>query len=161
MFLDASASGDDVFFLTSAQLVSQDYDTGEDVYDAHACSEASPCSASVPVPSPPCDTADSCKAAPSPQPEIFAASGSATFSGAGNLVAPLSKPAVKVKPKAKSLTRAQKLMKALKVCKGKHNKKRRAACEAHARKRYGAKVKGKSAGQATQSRKVHVKRNGR
>ncbi|MFZ1153612.1 MAG: hypothetical protein WAN93_01770 [Solirubrobacteraceae bacterium] len=33
-FLDASESGDDVFFLTSAQLASQDTDTVLDVYDA-------------------------------------------------------------------------------------------------------------------------------
>ena len=37
-FLDASESGDDVFFLTSSRLVPQDEDAARDVYDAHACS---------------------------------------------------------------------------------------------------------------------------
>ena len=61
-----------------------------------------------------------------------------TFTGADNqdLAAPLSRPVVKAK--AKSLTRAQHLARALKQCrKGKTSKKRRAACEKSARKKYG------------------------
>lgn len=47
-FLDASASGDDVFFLTAEKLkavngVTQDIDTNYDVYDAHVCEPSSPC----------------------------------------------------------------------------------------------------------------------
>jgi hypothetical protein len=85
-FLDASESGDDVFFLTAARLAPQDRDTSLDVYDAHVCSTAAPCF-SPPVASPPaCTNSDSCRAAPSPQPPIFGASASATFSGAGNIV---------------------------------------------------------------------------
>ncbi|HEY3865875.1 MAG TPA: hypothetical protein VGL54_07310 [Solirubrobacteraceae bacterium] len=161
-FLDASASGDDVFFLTAAQLVSQDYDTAFDVYDAHVCSQGSPCVASPPVPPPACDTADSCKAAPSPQPEVFGPTGSATFAGAGNLASAVAKPPVRAKSKVKALTRAQKLTNALRACKGKHRKKRRrASCEAQARKRYGARAKEKSPRQAVRSPEVHVKRNGR
>jgi hypothetical protein len=37
---------------------------------------------------PPCTTVNSCRAAPSPQPQIFGAPPSATFSGVGNLVPP-------------------------------------------------------------------------
>ena len=36
-FLDASESGDDVFFLTAAQLVPDDLDGSDDVYDARVC----------------------------------------------------------------------------------------------------------------------------
>jgi hypothetical protein len=84
-FLDASASGADVFFLSSAQLVPEDTGSALAVYDAHVCSVASPCLTEAVSP-PSCVTEASCKAAPSPQPSIFGASGSATFSGAGNLV---------------------------------------------------------------------------
>jgi hypothetical protein len=97
-FVDASESGGDVFFLTTAKLVPQDYDTLWDVYDAHECTSAAPC---LPVPAavpPPCDTEASCKAAPALQPEIFGAPSSETFSGAGNITPPAP---VVVKPKAK------------------------------------------------------------
>ncbi len=84
-FYDASENGDDAFFLTASKLVAADYDTSFDVYDAHACSSEVPCVAE-PVSPPPCTSGDSCKAAPSPQPEIFGPTPSATFSGAGNVV---------------------------------------------------------------------------
>jgi hypothetical protein len=91
-FLDASVSGADVFFLTNAKLSSQDVDTSMDVYDAHECSAASPCLTPPAAPPPPCDTEASCKASPSPQPDIFGAPASATFAGPGNLVPHASKP---------------------------------------------------------------------
>jgi len=85
-FVDASASGGDVFFLTSARLATQDDDNAYDVYDAHICgAEGVPCAPVAAVSSPPCDTEASCKAAPSPQPEIYGAPASSTFTGAGNL----------------------------------------------------------------------------
>ena len=84
VFMDASESGEDVFFLTAAPLVSADKDTAFDVYDAHVCSELAPCAVQALSP-PPCVTEASCKAAPSLQPSIFGASGSATFTGTGNL----------------------------------------------------------------------------
>ena len=49
-FLDASGlgpggeEGEDVFFLTAAQLTEQDVDSAFDIYDAHICSAISPCS---------------------------------------------------------------------------------------------------------------------
>jgi hypothetical protein len=82
-FLDASEDGDDAFFLTSSRLVPGDRDTAFDVYDAHVCSAAEPCSTEV-AQAPPCETADSCRVAPLPQPSVFGAPASATFSGAGN-----------------------------------------------------------------------------
>jgi DNA-binding beta-propeller fold protein YncE len=133
-FLDASASGGDVFFLTAAKLSPQDYDTALDVYDAHECTSAVPCQPTPASAPPPCTTGDACKPSPTPQPTTFGAPASATFSGAGNIAAgssPTSTPAVK----AKSLTRAQKLARALKAC---HRKRRkpRAKCERQARARY-------------------------
>jgi hypothetical protein len=96
-FLEASESGDDVFFLTSAKLSPLDMDNARDVYDAHVCSD-SPCITFPSVQSPPCTTEASCKAAPTPQPSVFGAPASATFAGAGNpLPAAAVKPAVKKK----------------------------------------------------------------
>jgi hypothetical protein len=132
-FMDASEGGGDVFFLTASRLTSQDYDSGLDVYDAQECSVSVRCIAQ-PVSAPPCSSGDSCKASPSPQPSIFGSPASATFAGAGNIVA---SPATGV-VRGKSLTRAQKLASALKAC-GKSPKRKRAACEKQARKRYGAR----------------------
>ncbi len=98
-FVDASETGGDVFFLTNASLAPQDVDTAGDVYDAHECTTLVPCYAPAPVTPPPCDTADSCKAAQSPQPPIFGAPSSETFSGAGNITPTPSVSAAK--PKAK------------------------------------------------------------
>ena len=102
-FLDASESGDDVYFLSSAQLSPLDVDTARDVYDAHVCTSSSPCITFPTTQSPPCNNESSCKASPTPQPSIFGAPASATFSGAGNLQPPPSSGApVVVKAKAKT-----------------------------------------------------------
>lgn len=135
MFLDASQDGGDVFFLTTVKLSSEDRDSAIDIYDAHECTPGEPCFAAPPVQPPTCDTGDSCKAAPSPQPEVFGSPASATFAGVGNVVAPVSKPAAA--PKA--LTRAQKLARALKVCKKKKKGKPRTTCVRQAKAKYGAK----------------------
>jgi hypothetical protein len=84
-FMDASENGDDLFFVTASKLTADDYDTSYDLYDAHVCSAGVPCRR-LPVSPPPCTSGDSCKAAPSPQPEIFGPAPSATFSGVGNVV---------------------------------------------------------------------------
>ncbi len=131
-FVDASESGNDVFFLTSAQLAPQDIDNAYDMYDAHSCSTESPCTAAAVTP-PACTTTDSCRAAPMPQPGIFGAPSSATFSGSGNPAPVVVKTATPTKPKAKPLTRAQKLARALRDCRSRP-KRRRAACKAKARK---------------------------
>lgn len=85
-FLDASESGDDVFFLSAARLTPQAPASGYNVYDAHVCGVGWACAAPQPVVSPPCTNAESCRAALAPQPSIYGAPSSATFSGAGNLV---------------------------------------------------------------------------
>jgi hypothetical protein len=99
-FMDASENGDDIFFVTASKLTAADYDTTNDVYDAHACTEASPCH-TTPVSPPACTSGDSCKSAPSPQPEIFGPAPSATFSGAGNVVGETKKNVVKHKTKTR------------------------------------------------------------
>jgi hypothetical protein len=137
VFMDASGKGpggqeaEDVFFLSSYHLTAADPDVGYDVWDAHVCSASSPCIA-PPVHPPPCSSGDSCKPAPAPQPELFGPGPSETFSGAGNVTpAPTAAP--------RSLTGKQKLARALAACRKqyKRSKKRRAACERSAHKRYG------------------------
>ncbi len=100
-FVDASVSGDDVFFITKDQLVAQDFDHLHDLYDAHVCASAEPCAAPAAAASPPCNSGDGCKAAPTPQPAVFGAPASATFSGAGNVM-PTGPTAVAVKAKGKA-----------------------------------------------------------
>jgi hypothetical protein len=140
VFLDASETGGDVFFRTQSRLAPQDYDTAFDVYGAHVCTGAAPCLPTM-AQSLPCDTEASCKAAPTPQPALYGAPASATFSGTGNLAPP---PATPVRP----LTSAQKLARALKACHTKHNRHKRAACERLARRKYGG-LKASKAGHTT------------
>jgi hypothetical protein len=147
VFLDASEGGGEVFFLTASKLASQDHDTSLDVYDARECTVQSPC-LTAPVAPPECTTVDACRAASTPQPTIFGAPPSATFSGTGN-----STPTATTKAKAKALTGAQELSKALKACK-KQPKKKRPACEKQARKKYGAtKTKKKKKSRAKKTTK--------
>lgn len=134
-FVDASESGGDVFFLTTEKLVPEDTETGLAIFDAHDCATGWACVA-PPVSTLPCTTADSCRAAPSPEPAIFGAPASATFSGFGNVNPGVS--VTPVKPGPKSLTRAQKLARALAACR-RARRSQRAACKRQARKRYGAK----------------------
>jgi hypothetical protein len=137
-FLDASETGGDVFFLSTSQLSPLDVEGGRTLYDAQECTVGVPCAVAPPSPSPPCVTEASCKAAPSPQPEIFGSPASATFSGPGDLVSspvPVSE-AKKVKGVAQ--VRRERLARALRVCARERARRRRAACERQARGRYGA-----------------------
>ena len=128
--LDSGASGGDVFFTTSEGLAAGDTDGSRDVYDARV-----PRPGDRPPPSAvPCE-GDVCQGPPS-VPSPLGAPSSATFSGLGNLPpAPVVSP--KATPKARPLTRAQKLAGALRAC-GEKPKRRRKACAEQARKRYGA-----------------------
>ena len=145
-FIDAGGmgpggqEGEDVFFLTAAKLSPSDTDTALDVYDAHICSTAVPCpSTAVSVP-PACTNTDSCRSAPSPQPEVFGAPASATFSGPGNQAPP--PPPAGPKPKTAAQIRAEKLAKALRACRKDRSKAKRKACERQAQSKYGvAKAK--------------------
>ncbi len=81
---DVSESGDDVFFRSDQQLVPQDNQEGQIVtYDARVDGGF----AEPPSP-PPCTTADACRTRVSPQPLIYGAPASQTFSGVGNLAPP-------------------------------------------------------------------------
>ena len=141
VFLDASESGDDVFFLTAARLAPQDTDDALDVYDAHVCTSGWACPTPTTTIPPACTTADSCRAAPEPQPEVFGAPASATLGGPGNPAPPPS-----IKPKPRSLTRAQKLTKALRTCHRDKRHAKRVACERTAHRRYGPAKAKKSRG---------------
>lgn len=83
-FLDADAAGENAFFITRDRLLPQDFDDNVDLYDARVCTSASPCIAPAGAQPAPCAATDACRAAPNPQPSVFGAPASATFSGAGN-----------------------------------------------------------------------------
>jgi hypothetical protein len=116
-FVDASASGEDVFFVTRAQLVPQDRNFNTDLYDARVNGGVSQLTASA------C-TGTGCQGVP-PAPPIFATPSSVTFNGIGNFpppsaTKPRSKPSqckrgfVKkhnkcVKAKAKKKTRGRRV----------------------------------------------------
>jgi hypothetical protein len=134
VFVDASESGDDVFFLTRQGLSSRDIDSSYDMYDAHACASISPCS-SEPSSSPACESADACRAAPEPEPIVFGAPPSTALSGNGN-EASEAPTAAAIKPR--SLTAAQKLNRALKACRKVRSKRKRNICERQARRRHRA-----------------------
>jgi len=134
-FLAMDEDGRNVFFTTRDRLVPSDKDELVDLYDAREgggfAAEQGPstegCSG---------ETCQSFSSSP-----VEAAPGSLMFSGSGNLFAPVPTVAG-TKAKAKVLTRAQELARALKACKSKP-KKKRTVCERAARKRYGVSAKAK------------------
>jgi hypothetical protein len=138
-FLEATPSGDDVFFLTTAQLSPQDTDTAFDVYDARVCTPESPCLTPSSQAQTGCASSAACRPAAPPAPAPLAPSGSATASGRGNLTAT---PTVGANggrsSKPTPLTRAQKLARALKACLKLKNKNKRHTCQRRAGKTYGA-----------------------
>jgi hypothetical protein len=87
IFLDASESGEDVFFATRAELVPQDHGEVYEVYDARV-------GATQPPAEPQCSGAG-CQGVPA-APPIFATPSSVTFNGIGNFspsyIAPKPKP---------------------------------------------------------------------
>ncbi|HTC72481.1 MAG TPA: hypothetical protein VK655_06300, partial [Solirubrobacteraceae bacterium] len=131
--IGSDATGANVFFRTADQLVPSDTDTQIDYYDARICSSASPCISPPPVPLPPCNE-EACHGTPAGTPPAPDAP-TGTFAGPGNPAAPPPPPAGhRVAPPS----RAQRLARALKACRGKHNRRQRVACERAARRQYGA-----------------------
>jgi hypothetical protein len=145
--LGADASGANVFFTTADRLVPQDTDTQVDIYDARVCEpeQGNPCITEPPRRLPPCG-GEACHGIPAATPSNLTP-GTASFNGEGNVTPP---PPSAAKP----LTNAQKLAKALKACRTKHNKHKRAACEKQARKKYGATKAKKSAKRASHDRRA-------
>ncbi len=135
---ELSEGGGDVFFVTAAPLVPQDTDTSFDVYDAHECTGASPC-----IVPPEERTPTVCEATEACRPYSYSAPasgnpGSVSPPGPGNIAPKQNVLPIKI-VKPKPLTRAQKLANALKACRRDfgHARRKRAACEASARRKYG------------------------
>ena len=83
-----SENGNDVFFRSNQQLVPQDNQEGQLVtYDARVDGGFA-----EPSSPPPCTTADACRTPVPPQPSVYGAPASQTFSGVGNLAPPETKP---------------------------------------------------------------------
>ena len=156
-FLDASASGNDVFFLTRERLVQQDTDNNFDVYDARVCEPSAPC---LPPPSggsPKCESVEECRnGSGSFSASSFEAPASENTGGSGNVLGfqqSKTAPPPPPKPKTAPLTRAQKLANALKACKKDRKKSKRLACEKQARKLYGPLKKAKRAKKSSARRR--------
>jgi hypothetical protein len=131
-FLDASETGGDVFFLTNAKLSYLDFDSAPDVYDARV-------GGGDVEPARPIECAGDACQQPANVPMALTPA-SLTFSGPGT-PAPVATPSLK--PKAKPLTRAEKLARALRTCRAKRGKRKRAVCEKQARRAYGSTAKAK------------------
>jgi hypothetical protein len=133
-FYEASADGGDVYLITQQALTPGSNSEELAIFDAKV-------NGGFPAPpetrSEPC-SGESCSGPQSIAPRPPATS-TGSISGQGNLEPAASKPAVR------SLTNVQKLAKALKSCRAKRNKHKRSVCEEQARKRYGPRLKKKSA----------------
>ena len=139
-FADASKDGSDAFFTTRQPLVRGDVDDSVDMYDARVnggiARQNEP-------PGKSCE-GDDCQG-PAKLAPVFSLPTSSTFAGVGNVPPALTR---SVKSRAKALSNAQKLARALRVCRKKPVRKR-TGCEAQARRRYGA-----SGTRARKSRRV-------
>ncbi len=136
-FGDASADGDDVFFFTRQALAPTDVDSNIDVYDARVCVKGESCEELPRVGAAECG-GEGCVSPAPPVPPGAVDLGSVSVGGSGNLPETPgsgggSKPRLSVK---------QELAAALRVCRAKHDRRRRRVCEARARKRYPVKGRG-------------------
>ncbi|MGA7705684.1 MAG: hypothetical protein WB998_12400 [Solirubrobacteraceae bacterium] len=123
LLIDADATGNNVFFEHAGRLGQLQTPIDEnEIYDARVGGGFRQTSLAC--------TGTGCQGVP-PAPPIFATPASVTFSGIGNFSS-----GGPTKVVVRSLTRGQKLAKALKTC-GKYRKGRRRGCEARARKKYG------------------------
>jgi hypothetical protein len=123
VFLDASASGNDVFFATRERLAPSDTDELVDVYDARIGGGLAEPPALIPC------QAGACRE-PFNLPPSLSEPASASFTGAGNLA-----------PAPVKATREQLLARALALCRKLGSRKRRLACTDEARGRYAPKAK--------------------
>jgi hypothetical protein len=135
-FGDASASGNDVFFFTRQSLVGQDQDDNTDVYDARV---EGGIAAQNPLPRPAPCAGEECRDAIA-APPVFGVPASVMITGAHDSAGSQT-------AGPKGLTRAQKLARALHACRKRFTstRRRRRACEAHARRRYGRRARTRGA----------------
>ncbi len=134
-FVDASASGDDVFFLTFAQESEGKGGSSLDLYDAHVCTAAAPCSPPAAGETAECADSATCQGVAPPGTTAFGGLPTELMpAGVGNL-----SPAVAgvTQKAATPLTKAQRLELALRACRKHPSKSTRQACERRARQRYG------------------------
>jgi hypothetical protein len=130
-FLGTDESGQDVFFASFDKLTPEDTSEDNRVFDARV-------EGGFPaLPASPECSGDACQGPLATSPTLL--SPGSEFQAGGNPPLAASAPAVKAKP----LTRAQKLTKALVACR-KQPKGKRAACDKQARKKYGPVSKGKA-----------------
>ena len=129
------ASGDDVFFQTADSLLTRDTDSGRDIYDARV-------DGGFREPALPVECEGEACQGPLSAPPVFGAPGSVSTPGGGNSPRAPAAPTKPATPQSKPLTRAQKLANALKTCRKKPKKQRR-ACEKQARRAYGPARKAK------------------
>jgi hypothetical protein len=129
VFTDASANGSDVFFTTSQSLVPQDQDEITDLYDARE-------DGGFPqVPAPACLVDAACPGAAPTVPALAGAPAGSTFFGMGS--PPPTSATTGHLLTHKPLTKREKLAKALRSCRAKRDRNKRATCEASVRRRYG------------------------
>jgi hypothetical protein len=122
------AGGRDVFFVSRAELTSEDSGGVDVLYDARE--------GGVRLPLPPQCSGTGCQGVPG-APPVFATPASVTFEGVGNFT---SSGETVVKSRApKLLSAQQKLARALRSCVLKRSKKSRKSCVLRARRRFGVK----------------------
>ncbi len=139
-FLGASASGADVFIGTHANLVPEVETASKgNIFDARICTSSEPCPPPAAGEGVQCE-GEACMSPPSAPNDATPAS--ATFSGPGNAQGNSAEAKGSPGSAGKGQTRAQKLKRALKLCRKTAARKRR-ACERSARTRFGAKSKAK------------------
>lgn len=100
-FVDASASGNDAFFITRTQLVGQDTDQLRDLYDARV-------GGGFPQPASPAPCEEESCLPPIPPQPTPASMASATFNGVGNLLPAVTSKSAATKVKAKKRSKPKK-----------------------------------------------------
>lgn len=138
-FADASDSGEDLFFVTTQSLVAGDTDNALSLYDARVGGGYRGGGAPREMVS--CKEEEECKPAFGEAP-VISAPAPVVMTGPGNLVVSRHEQSVGTVGK-RTLTRAQRLAKALRAC-AKEPRRRRASCRATAKRRYGVKSKVKA-----------------
>jgi hypothetical protein len=129
------ASGRDVFFATTQQLLDRESNSQIAWYDAREDGGFPPV-----VTASPC-TASACQGSV-PSPPVLPVLGGSTTGIAGQNTTPATPASPRSKPKTTVQIRAERLSRALKTCRSKRNKRKRTGCEARARRQYGpVKVK--------------------